>query len=83
MEAANRYKRGVCLPDFNAEFTQPALEEGSAFVVYIGADLDGILCEQHERVAGKDNCVSFEKVKMILEVPEHVRNACCLTQPRR
>jgi transposase len=67
MEAANRYIREVYLPAFNAEFMQPAMEEGSAFVAYIGTDLDDILCEQHERVVGKDNCVSFEGLK--LQIP--------------
>lgn len=67
METANRYIKEVYLPAFNAEFTQPAMEEGSVFVAYIGQDLDDILCEQHERVVWKDNCVSFEGVK--LQIP--------------
>lgn len=32
MAAANRYLKEVYLPAFNAEFMQPALEEGAAFV---------------------------------------------------
>jgi len=67
MEAANRYIGDVYLPAFNAEFMQPAMEEGSAFVAYIGTDLNDILCEQHERVVGKDNCVSFGGLK--LQIP--------------
>jgi hypothetical protein len=67
MEAANRYIREVYLPAFNSEFMQPAMEEGSAFVAYIGTNLDDILCEQHERVVGKDNCVCFESLK--LQIP--------------
>jgi len=67
MEAANRYIKEVYLPSFNAELMQPAMEEGSAFVAYIGADLEDILCEQYERVVGKDNCVSFEGLK--LQIP--------------
>ena len=67
MEAANRYLRDIYLPAFNEEFMQPAMEEGSAFVPYIGQDLDDILCEQHERQVGKDNCVSFEGIK--LQIP--------------
>lgn len=67
MEAANRYIREVYLPAFNAEFMQPAMEQGSAFVSYIGKALDDTLCEQHERVVGKDNCVSFEGLK--LQIP--------------
>ncbi len=49
MEAANRYLAAVYLPAFNQEFMQPAMEEGSAFVAWIGGDLDDILCEQFER----------------------------------
>ncbi|MBX9849766.1 MAG: hypothetical protein K2X64_10765, partial [Rhodocyclaceae bacterium] len=36
MDAANRYLQEVYLPAFNAEFAQPAPEEGSAFVAWIG-----------------------------------------------
>lgn len=68
MKAANLYIREVYLPAFNAEFIQPAMEEGSAFVAYIGTDLDDILCEQHDRVVGKDNYVSFEGLK--LQIPQ-------------
>jgi transposase len=60
MEAANRYLAEVYLPAFNAEFMQPAAEEGTAFLKWIGANLDDILCEQHERTVTADNCVSFE-----------------------
>jgi len=51
----------------NAEFMQPAQEEGSAFVAWIGDELDDFLCEQYERVVGKDNCVAFEGLK--LQIP--------------
>jgi len=71
MEAANRYIGEVYLPAFNSEFTQPAMEEGSAFVPYIGTDLDDILCEQYERVVGKDNCVSFDGLKLQIPADEH------------
>jgi len=67
MEAANRYLHEHYLPAFNAEFMQPAMEEGSAFVPYVGRDLDDVLCEQFERTVGKDNCVSFENLK--LQIP--------------
>jgi hypothetical protein len=60
METANRYLAEVYLPAFNAEFMQPAAEEGTAFLKWIGANLDDILCEQHERTVTADNCVSFE-----------------------
>lgn len=34
---------------------------------YIGPPLDEVLCEQHERVVGHDNCVGFERLK--LQIP--------------
>ena len=60
MDAANRYLSKVYLPAFNAEFMQPAAEQGTAFVKWIGVNLDDILCEQYERTVTADNCVSFE-----------------------
>jgi|WetSurSiteA1Bulk_404760.scaffolds.fasta_scaffold02587_1 transposase len=68
MAAANRYLEEVYRPAFNAEFMQPALEEGSAFVPWIGGDLNDYLCEVYERVVGKDNCVAFEG--MALQIPK-------------
>jgi hypothetical protein len=34
-------------------------------------DLDDILCEQHERVVGKDNCISFERLKLQIPADRH------------
>lgn len=67
MEAANRYIRDRYLSSFNAEFKRPATQEGTAFLRYIGSDLDDILCEQYERTVSPDNCVSFEGNK--LQIP--------------
>jgi transposase len=67
MDAANRYLIEVYLPAFNAEFMQPALEEGSAFIPWGGESLDDILCEQDERTVNADNCVSFEGMR--LQIP--------------
>ena len=67
MDAANRYLAQTYLPAFNAEFMQPALEEGSAFVPWTGSNLDDILCEQNERIVSADNCVSFQGLK--LQIP--------------
>ena len=39
---------------------QPSMEDGSAFVSYIGQDLNDIVCKQYERVVGNDNCISFK-----------------------
>jgi len=67
MNAANQYLAQVYLPAYNAEFMNPALEDGSAFVPWIGQNLDDILCEQEERTVSADNCVSFEGMK--LQIP--------------
>lgn len=67
MEAANRYLREDYLPAFNAEFARPPKEAEAAFVpLGPGTDLDAILCELHERVAGRDNCVRFDGLKLQL-----------------
>lgn len=67
MEEANRYLREHYMPAFNAEFKVRAASEVSAFVPYQGNNLDDVLCEQEERVVGKDNCVQFERLK--LQIP--------------
>ncbi|HSL99726.1 MAG TPA: transposase, partial [Candidatus Limnocylindria bacterium] len=71
MEQANRYLQQVYLPAHNAEFRQPPLEEGAAFVECVVPNLDDILCEQHERVVGRDNCVSFEGRKLQIPPDRH------------
>ena len=71
MTAANRYLTEVYLPAFNAEFMQPAAEAGSAFVAWIGGELEDYLCERHERVVGNDNCVSFENLKLQIPADRH------------
>ena len=67
MEKANQYLQKVYRPAFNSEFMQPATEEGSAFVPWIGTSLGDILCEHHERTVTADNCISFEGIT--LQVP--------------
>lgn len=67
MAAANQYLAQTYRHAFNAEFMQPAPEEGSAFVPWKGHDLDEILCEQNERTVSADNCVTFEG--MTLQIP--------------
>jgi hypothetical protein len=81
MQAANRYVREHYLPAFNAQFMQPAMEEGSAFVSYVGRDLDDVLCEQFERTVGKDNCVSFENLKLQIP-PDRARHHYVKVQVR-
>ena len=67
MTSANRYLTDVYLPAFNTEFAQAAMEEGSAFVPWIGGYLDDILCEQYQRTVSSDNCVRFDG--LILQIP--------------
>lgn len=67
MAEANRYLARVYLPQHNAEFMVQASAQGSAFIPYIGNNLPDVLCEQHERIVGNDNCVSFEGKK--LQIP--------------
>jgi len=67
IDEANRYLIEVYMPAYNAEFAQPAPEEGSSFVPWMDGNLDDILCEQHERTVSADNCVSFEG--KILQIP--------------
>jgi len=71
MASANRYLAAVYRPAFNAEFMQPAMEEGSAFVSWIGGSLEDILCERFERQVGADNCVSFEGTKLQIPADRH------------
>jgi len=71
MEAANRYLQAVYMPAFNDEFKQPAAVDGSAFVPWIGGELEDFLCERHERVVGHDNCVSFNNLKLQIPADQH------------
>ena len=71
MDAANRYLGETYRRAFNEEFMQPAMEEGSAFVDWIGQPLSDILCERHERTVGNDNCVSFEGMKLQIPADRH------------
>jgi hypothetical protein len=71
MAQANEYLAKVYLPAFNAEFAQPAMEDGSAFVPWIGGCLDDILCEQYERVVRSDNCVQFDGLTLQIPADRH------------
>ena len=79
MAQANRYLAQFYMPAFNAEFAQPAMEEGTAFVPWIGGSLEDILCEQYDRTVGPDNCVRFEK--LILQIPAD-RHRCHYVKAR-
>jgi hypothetical protein len=71
MAAANAYLADVYRPAFNATFSHPARETGTAFVPYIGAHLADTLCEQFERSVGNDNCVRFENLKLQIPPTAH------------
>ena len=71
IDEANRYLQEVYRPAFNAEFTQPPISEGTAFVPFLLDGLDDILCEKFERIVGKDNCVSFEGLTLQIPSDRH------------
>ena len=67
MASANRYLEQVYMPAHNKEFAVACTLPGTAYVPLIGGHLPDILCEQHERTVGNDNCVSFEG--LCLQIP--------------
>ncbi|MCW2313339.1 ISNCY family transposase [Rhodoferax antarcticus] len=67
MASANRYLEQVYRPGHNREFCVPSTLAGTAYVPFLAGSLPDILCEQHERTVGNDNCVSFEG--LTLQIP--------------
>lgn len=67
MGQANRYLTEHYMPAFNRAFSVEPTVTGSAFVPFLGAGLEDILCEHHQRVVGRDNCVQFDG--MTLQIP--------------
>jgi len=74
MAEANRYLRECYMPAFNVEFKVTAKSEISAFVPYQGGPLVDVLCEQEERMVGKDNCVQYERLKLQIPADRHRMN---------
>src|SRR5262249_12518677 len=66
LAAANRYLRDRFLPAFTAEFGRPAADPAPAFVPLGAVDLDQILCVEEERVVGRDNVVTTDRVALQL-----------------
>jgi len=66
LAAANRYLRERFLPAFNAEFARPPADPAPAFAPLGATDLDQILCIEEERVVGRDNVVTTERVALQL-----------------
>lgn len=64
---ADRYLREVYIPVHNRRFAVAASEPGSAFVPWTRSDLAEILCHQEDRVVGKDNTVTFGKLRLQIE----------------
>lgn len=67
MEAANRYIRKVFIPWHNSHLTVTAREPGTAFVPAGQADLNAILCVQHDRIVQNDNTVTLGKRMLQVE----------------
>jgi helix-turn-helix protein len=65
--AANRFLKRRFVPAYNREFALAASEAGSAFVPWIGGNLNDILCIQEERVVRPDNCVAYQN--KLLQIP--------------
>jgi transposase len=70
IQAANRYLEEVYRPEHNREFGVASRCEGTAYVPFISGNLPDILCEQHERTADNDNCVSFEGMQLQIPADE-------------
>lgn len=70
MDSANRYLEQVYRPGHNREFAVPSTLAGTASVPFLSGSLPDILCEQHERTVGNDNCVSFQGLSLQIPVDE-------------
>lgn len=68
---ANRYLKERFIPDYNARFTVPAAEPGSAFTPYVGRPIEDVLCVQEDRVVGADNCVSYNRRSLQIPRQRH------------
>lgn len=72
MKEANRYLKDFYMPAFNAEFMVTPHSDNSAFVPWNNImTIDDVLCEQYKRTAGKDNCVSFDNLKLQIPKDNH------------
>ncbi|MCK7512729.1 MAG: ISNCY family transposase, partial [Desulfobacterales bacterium] len=83
MEEANRYIKKTYLPAYNKEFKQKPPEEGSAFIPWVGAHLEDILCEHDERTVGADNCISLDRIVLQIQVLKKVVGVFVLTLAMR
>jgi Winged helix-turn helix len=68
VEIANRWIREVYLPRHNARFAKPAALPDKAFVAAACELLSETLCSEEERIVGRDNTVTYGRLK--LQLPE-------------
>ena len=71
MDGANEYLQRVYLPAHNARFTVEAAENNSAYLTYIGRDLDEVLCVKETRIVGLDNTISYGGKILQIQKDEH------------
>jgi hypothetical protein len=65
---ANQWIREVYLPRHNGRFAKPAAVAEKAFVAVDPELLSEMLCIEEDRVVGRDNTVTYERLK--LQLPE-------------
>ena len=68
IEAANAFLPDWITAEHNRRFTLKAQQEGTAFVPYLGSELDKTWSHQQERIVDKDNTVSYDN--LILQVAQ-------------
>lgn len=68
IETANRWIREVYLLQHNARFAKPAALAEKAFVAADAELLRETLCSEEERIVGRDNTVTYRRLK--LQLPE-------------
>ena len=66
LEEANRFLREEYIPAHNAKFTVTPVDQGTAFVSFVG-DLENSLCIKEERVVSNDNTVRYKN--RVLQIP--------------
>jgi hypothetical protein len=64
LEEANAYIKEKFIPWHNRTLAVKAAEPGSAFVSCAHSDVEGIVCLQEERQVGKDNTISYGKLRL-------------------
>ena len=70
MDGANQYLEQLYREGHNREFCVPSTLPGTAYVPFLSGSLPDVLCEQHERTVGNDNCVAFEGLSLQLPADE-------------